>query len=50
MVREDHPFKNPPKLDGRSPANPVNNQYVANAVTLKTTFRLAKNQQLFQII
>ena len=28
------------KLDGSLPENPVNNRRVANAVTLKSTFRL----------
>ena len=28
------------KLDGSLPANPANGQRVANAVTLKSTFRL----------
>ena len=28
------------KLDGSLPANPVNDRRVANAVTLKSTFRL----------
>ena len=29
-----------PELDGSLPANPVNDRRVANAVTLKSTFRL----------
>ena len=36
-------FKNlisPMELDGSLPANPLNDQRIANAVTLKSTFRL----------
>ena len=36
------------KLDGSLPANPVNDRHVANVVTLKSTFRLPKNQQLLK--
>ena len=39
---------NQQKLDGNLPANPVKDRRVANAVTLKSTFRLPQNQQLFK--
>ena len=38
------------KLDGSLPANPVNDRSNANAVTLKSTFCLPSNQQLFKNI
>ena len=33
-------FEKTAQLDGSFPANPVNNRRVANAVMLKSTFRL----------
>ena len=38
------------QLDRSLPANPVNDQRIANAVTLKNTFCLPQNQQLFKNI
>ena len=38
------------ELDGSLPANPVNDRRVTNPVTLKSTFRLPQNQQLFKNI
>ena len=37
-------------LDRSLPANPVNDRRIANAVTLKSTFCLPQNQQLFKNI
>ena len=42
--------KNKTMQDGSLPANPVNDRRVANAVTLKKSFRLPENQQLFKNI
>ena len=36
------------KLDGSLPANPVNDRCVANAVTLKSTFRLPQKSAIIQ--
>ena len=38
------------KLEGSLPANPVNDQRLANILTFKGTFRLLWNQQLFKNI